>query len=149
MQETVNIKEFLPKGVVLADKSFNGDVSLVAVIEAHDSIVVELPVKNIEVINLPDNYIAHVVYGEEKIPFEVSGLMNDLLAFSQSQISAVVDANTLSPRGTKKEGDDENTIQTGSNDGLVVLNLPQGVSQISSMHIEVVITHQENNETEE
>ena len=85
----------------------------------------------------------------KKIPFEVSGLMNDLLAFSQSQISAVVDANTLSPRGTKKEGDDENTIQTGSNDGLVVLNLPQGVSQISNMHIEVVITHQENNETEE
>lgn len=147
--ETVNIKELLPKGVVLADKSFNGDVSLVAVVEAHDTVVVELPVKNIEVINLPENYIAHVVYGEEKIPFEVSGLKNDLLTYAQSEITAVIDANTLSPRETKETEDDDTTIQTGSNDGLVLLNLPQGMSQISNTHLEVVITHQDNKEKEE
>lgn len=147
--EVVNVNDFLPKGVVLADDSFDGIINLVAVIEAHDSLVVELPVSNISVVNLPEEYTAHVVYGEEKIPFEISGLQADLDKINSSDLTAQIDATTLVPRNSEDEDRDEGAIYTGSNDGTVLLTLPAGLTQISNTTIEVVINHKKEVETEE
>lgn len=145
---SVDVNELLPKGVVLADKSFDGVINLVAVIEAHDSMSVEVPVKNISVVNIPDDYIAHVVYGEDTLQFEVSGLQNDLMELSQSDISAQIDGLTLVPR-SDDEDDSTEGIHTGSNDGTVLLTLPSGITQITNTTLEVVITHKEDSEKAE
>lgn len=147
---STSINEYLPKGVVLADSSFKGDIDLVAVIEAHNSTLVELPVKNISVVNLPEGYIAHVIYGEETIPFEVSGLANELQSVQQSEMTAQIDALTLVPRVEPEEVQEGAVVNTGSNDGAVLLTLPQGLVQLTNVNVEVVVNYiEENKETEE
>lgn len=147
---STSVNEYLPKGVVLADSSFKGDIDLVAVIEAHNSTLVELPVKNISVVNLPEGYIAHVIYGEETIPFEVSGLANELQSVQQSEMTAQIDALTLVPRVEPEEVQEGAVVNTGSNDGAVLLTLPQGLVQLTNVNVEVVVNYiEENKETEE
>ena len=144
---TVNIKDYLPSGIVLADQSYNGDINIVTVVEAHDLLTVDLPISKIEVINLPDNYTAHVVFGEDTIPVEVAGLQESLLQVSQNAITAQIDANALMPRLSDDQDYDEDvSIYTGSNDGIVLLNLPSGVTQITNVSLEVVINYHEPTE---
>ena len=144
---TVNIKDYLPSGIVLADQNYNGDINIVTVVEAHDLLTVDLPISKIEVINLPDNYTAHVVYGEDTIPVEVAGLQDSLVQVSQNTITAQIDANALMPRLSDDQDYDEDvSIYTGSNDGIVLLNLPSGVTQITNVSLEVVINYHEPTE---
>jgi len=138
----VNIKEYLPSGIVLADSGFSGDINIVTVIEAHSVLSVDLPVSKIEVTNLPENYTAHIVYGEETIPIEVTGLSDDLAQVGNSEITAQIDATTLLPRlASDEESADNAEIHTGSNDGNVIVNLPTGVTQISNVSLEVIINY--------
>lgn len=136
---SVNIKEYLPKGVVIADESFDGTVNIEAVVEQHDTLMVNLPVSNISVINLPEGYSAHIVYGENEIPVEVSGLPADFNTIMQNDITAVIDALTLIPRLKEDEKVEEGEIYVGTNDGSCKLVIPSGASQITPVNIEVVI----------
>ena len=139
---TVNINDYLPKGVVLADSSFNGEINILAVIEKHENLVVELPVRNITVVNLPEGYSAHVVYGEDAVHMEVSGLPVAIEALLQSEITAQIDATTLSARvSDNDEHQVTEGIHVGANDGQVLLTLPAGMTQVTNMTMEVVINH--------
>lgn len=149
VKTVADVEEYLPKGVVLADTGFSGEIEIEAVIEEHENLVVNVPVKSIQVTNLPENYEAHVVYGEDTIPFEIAGLQEDLAKLSISSITAQVDAANLSPRLKEDEELDESApIYVGINDGQVMLGLPENLTQISSMSIEVIINHNEKTEEE-
>ena len=144
----VNIEKYLPSGVIFADENFSGDINLIAVIEAHDRIEVSIPKDNISVINLPEGYTAHIVSGEDSVKFEVSGLQADLDNLINWDYTAVIDAMTLIPRDTDddpelEEGEEKPPVNIGQNDGPVLLNLPQGITQNSIVNMEVIINAQE------
>lgn len=146
VSNTVDIKEYLPKGVVLADNSFDGKITIEAVIEQHNSVTLNLPVSNITVINLPEGYSAHVVYGEDTIPVEVSGLTADIGGVMENEITAQIDAQTLVPRLDDDEKLEEGEIYAGSNDGPCLLTLPAGTVQLTSINLEVVVNKIEDDE---
>lgn len=148
--KVVNIEKYLPSGVILADEDFNGEINLIAVIEAHDRTEITIPKDNISVINLPEGYSAHIVSGEEMISFEVSGLQADLDNLVNWDYTAVIDATTLVPRETddgetdeELDDDDNAPVKTGVNDGTVILNLPQGITQNTVVNMEVIVNAQE------
>lgn len=146
---TVRIDKYLPDGVVIADASLGDEIEIEAVIEAHENTIVNIPVSSVSVINLPEDYTAHIVYGEDTIPFEIAGLQDDLTKIKISSIVAQIDANNLEPRLEEGEELDESVaVQEGVNDGQVVLTLPDGLVQISSMTIEVVVNHNDNSDKE-
>jgi len=141
---SVNISEYLPTGVVLADDYSDGEIEVVVVIEPHDSQIINLNVNNVSVINLPEGYTAHVVSGEETIPVEVGGLADDLMQLNPDSITAQIDALELAPRLGADETMDENTaVYAGVNDGKAILLLPSGVTQYSDITLEVVINYTE------
>lgn len=144
----VNIKDYLPEGIVLADDSFDGNINIEAVIEKHDTMTVNLPVKNITVTNLPEGYSAHIVYGEETVAIEISGLQDDFSSINQNTITAEIDANTFSPRIEEGHDVSEGEIYAGSNDGTVLLTLPSGMTQISTVNMEVIINRTDDEDTE-
>lgn len=143
--KTVNIGKYLPSGVVFADENFSGDIDLIAVIEAHDKTEISIPKENITVTNLPEGYTAYVVYGEDAITFEVSGLQADLDNLAVWDYTASIDALSLVPREILEEDPEfeKPPVQVGVNDGPVILNLPQGISQNSTVNLEVIINAQE------
>lgn len=146
----VNVKEYLPTGVILADDYSDGEVEIVAVIEPHASQVISLPVSNVTVANLPRGYTAHVVSGEEVLLVEVGGLPDDLAQVDGSAVMAQIDALSLMPRINEGDEIDENAlVHTGVNDGRVLLSLPSGVNQITDFTLEVVINYTEEDEVSE
>lgn len=143
-KKVVNISEFLPKGIAFADSNYDGNINVEVVIEAHDTITVDVPLQNITVVNLPENYSAHIVYGEESVAFEISGLRENLENVSGSMVTAQIDAGTLVPKPAEgQEVDESAPLFAGANDGTVLLNLPAGLSQVSTSTLEVIINHHE------
>jgi len=147
VEAIVDVTNYLPKSVKLADPDFTGEINVIAVVEQHDTISIPISVSDISVINLPENYIAHIVSGEPNIMVEVSGLAGDLDASVLAGITGVIDANSLMPRLEEGEQLEEGTIlRVGSNDGAVILNLPQGIIQNSIVTMEVIINYVEPTE---
>lgn len=143
-KDTVNISEYLPKGIVFAENDFNGIINVEVVIEAHDTLTVDVPIHNISVINLPENYSAHIVYGEDSLSFEVSGLRDNLVGVTGAMITAQIDASTLVPKPAEgQEVEESAPLFAGANDGTVLLNLPAGLTQMSTATLEVIVNYQE------
>ena len=121
------------------------DISALIGITAPDRVITK---ENITVTNLPEGYTAYVVYGEDAITFEVSGLQADLDNLINWDYTASIDAMTLVPRDVEDEPESEDEeekppVKVGQNDGTVLLNLPQGITQNSIVNLEVIINAQE------
>ncbi|MBP5385546.1 MAG: hypothetical protein J6Y57_11340, partial [Lachnospiraceae bacterium] len=56
VRQIVNINNYLPEGIRLAEDDFDGNVEVYAQIEQLMSIEVEVPVENISIINVPEGY---------------------------------------------------------------------------------------------
>ena len=148
---SVKITDYLPSGVILADRKGSKEVNITAVIEQHATDYISLPVGNITVTNLPKGYSAHIVSGDEIILMEISGLPEDLINMpADDEVKAQIDATALSPRLAAGETlDDNDKVHVGVNDGKINLILPEGVDQVSNLSIEVVINYNEGEKSED
>lgn len=151
----VNIKEYLPKGIALADSDFSGDVDVIAVIEPHQTMKTYVMISDIAINNVPEGYIAKVLHNSAMgIEVNVSGLPDNLMLLDGYKITGTVDASVLIPKkeDTEEETDestdeteedeseeDEEDIHIGINEGSLVLNLPEGVVQMDYIPIEIVL----------
>lgn len=140
----VNVKELLPNGVILAGKGFDGLVNLVAVVEQHAVVTINLPVDSISVVNLPKDYSAQIISDEDTIPVEISGLPEPLEAFLQSHITAHIDAAALVSKTDDAEDEDEVSIHVGTNEGKALIILPEGLTQLTDVTLKVIVTRTES-----
>lgn len=91
MVNIINIKDYLPDNVKLADSSFNGRIVATVYIEPEYTKSFELSEESITLLNVPEGYEA--VWPEEEEPCEVtvSGLEAAVTALSQDAIRGIVD----------------------------------------------------------
>lgn len=91
MVNIINIKDYLPDNVKLADSSFNGRIVATVYIEPEYTKSFELSEESITLLNVPEGYEA--VWPEEEEPCEVtvSGLEAAVTALSQDAIRGTVD----------------------------------------------------------
>lgn len=89
----VNLLEYLPSGVVLADS--NTFVTAKVSVQPLKVRAVEVPVSNITAINVPDNMTATVGGLGEVVVLNIRGLENDLDNLEPVHITGVVDCSKL------------------------------------------------------
>lgn len=118
----LNIEEFLPGNVELADEAFDGMISVTAYIEEEIVRTIMLSEQDIEIDNLPEGYTAEVTAYEEQFPIQIQGLEADVNSVDVSQLRAYVDIAALMENGVIEE--------LGENyyDVSLLLNLPDTVS---------------------
>lgn len=146
----MNVKDYLPEGTVYVDeRNDDGIVNVTAVVEPHESLTVDILKDNISVINLPEGYSFNIVYGEDTMKFDISGLPEDLSKINPAEIKGQIDASELIPQQNEEQenGEDEEPhVHEGVNRGNIILVLPQGIVQNGTTSVEVVINHLLENE---
>ena len=104
---TVNIKNFLPNSVVLADSTYNGQVAVTVGIEAETTTTISVPQNKLTVENLPEGYSYKIISPEGPMVLAIQGMREDLELLDREKISAVLDFSTVFAEGAKISLDQE------------------------------------------
>lgn len=99
----INIREFLPDNIRLADSDFNGRVTVTASVEPEAERTLRIPTDNVSVINVPEMLTADISESETYYEVKISGLDAVVSPADQNSITGVVDVQAW----MKDEGRDE------------------------------------------
>jgi len=135
---TVDLGELLPDGIIFADDSFDGNVTVTVDIEANDRKIVNVPVSNITVENVPEGYKATIVDIGPDLSVEVQGKGDSYDRFDGTLALGTIDAQTMVPRNPAAE---DAPLTLGSNDGKVDFIFPTGVYEAIPVYLEVIVEH--------
>lgn len=91
MSAVINIKEYLPDNVRLADSSFNGRITAVVYIEPKVEKTLNVALNNISITNLPQDFTASLPEDIEEYAVQVEGLATFIDPLRQAAVSGVVD----------------------------------------------------------
>lgn len=91
--DIINLKEYLPSNVRLANKSFDGKITATVYIEPIDTKDLTIPADNISITGVPDGMEAEVTSTAEEYNITVSGLTRDVSILRDSSVTGVLDLN--------------------------------------------------------
>ena len=91
--DIINLKEYLPSNVRLANKSFDGKITATVYIEPIDTRDLTVPADNISITGVPDGMEAEVTSTAEEYNITVSGLTRDISILRDSSVTGVLDLN--------------------------------------------------------
>ncbi len=90
--QVVDIREYLPENVRLADSGFNGRITVTAYIEPIVEKTFQIPMEDISVSHVPEGFEAQInESAESMISLELTGLNEHIAALRQGGITGVVD----------------------------------------------------------
>ena len=137
---TVDISDYLPSGVEFADDEFVPVVQVDVPVEGTQHKTISVPLSNITIENLPEGYIASVVDIGGTVDVEIQGLGDTYDRFNGDLAIGAIDASTLVPRTIIPEQQNA-PLQTGECDGVVVFDMPIGISVVSPVNLMVVVDY--------
>ena len=133
----LNINDYLPSGIRLADSDFDGSLTVTAYIGKLENALIDIPTSNIFIDNVPEGFtVAFADEGGTK-RVEVQGLNEELTALDSSTIMGSIDASSMTPRETV-EG--EEGFHAGSYDAYVKWNMPAGITVVGASMMEITLT---------
>ena len=91
--DIINLKEYLPSNVRLANKSFDGKITATVYIEPIDTKDLTIPADNISITGVPDGMEAEVTSTAEEYNITVSGLTRNVSILRDSSVTGVLDLN--------------------------------------------------------
>lgn len=91
--DIINLKEYLPSNVRLANKSFDGKITATVYIEPIDTKDLTIPADNISITGVPDDMEAEITSTAEEYNITVSGLTRDVSILRDSSVTGVLDLN--------------------------------------------------------
>lgn len=138
--KSIDISEFLPSGVTYYDKDFDAVVQVSVEVKAAQRKVIEVPLSNITVDNLPEGYIANIVDIGGSVEVEVQGLGDTFDRLRGDLVLGKIDAKTLVPRNILPDGELA-PLTTGENDGIVSFELANGISVVNPVNLMVIVDY--------
>ena len=91
--DIINLKEYLPSNVRLADKSFDGKITATVYIEPIVTKDLTIPADNISVTGVPDGMEAEITSTAEEYDITVSGLSRNISILRDGSVTGVLDLN--------------------------------------------------------
>ena len=88
--DIINLKEYLPSNVRLADKSFDGKITATVYIEPIVSKDLTVAAENISVTGVPDGMEAEITSTAEEYNITVSGLSRDVIILHDSSVTGIL-----------------------------------------------------------
>lgn len=88
--DIINLKEYLPANVRLADKSFDGKITATVYIEPIVSKDLTVAAENISVTGIPDGMEAEITSTAEEYNITVSGLSRDVSILHDSSVTGIL-----------------------------------------------------------
>lgn len=123
---SINVKQYLPDGVSLADSTFSGKISVTIAVEKEAEAPFEMSKGNIAILNVPSDMEAEIMGENDNLQIQLTGLTQYLNTLQGAQLTGTVDLNTLITN-TEQQGESDNKLQAGNYSMEVTLSLPEGV----------------------
>lgn len=134
LTKTFDIRPYLPTGVNLADKDFNGSVSVTIYISQIYSETFDVPISNISVEGAAEGYNVYVDTSEyETVSLTVEGLREAVGKVSASSVTGFVSVDSLAA------AQDGEALMPGTYSADVTWNLPEGVSEKGTVSVYVTV----------
>lgn len=124
---TLNVKQYLPDGVSLADNGFTGKISITVEMEKEIESTVDITRENIAVQNVPSGMEAEILGEDEVFRVQLTGLTQYMSTMTGIQLKGTVDVNTLLPNQSGAQEAGEVKLEAGNYNVEVTLSLPTGV----------------------
>lgn len=122
MLSVINVGDYLPDGVKFGDSSYNGKATITVFIEPLVEREFELPIKDISVTGVPEEYEIELLHTSDSTSFTLMGLAQDLEKIKVSDLNARVDFDDFALLV-----DDMSEIKDGTYEFYLVMDLPEGV----------------------
>ena len=138
LSTTVDLSKYLPSGVSFGDKEFSGTATVVVYVGAILDKTIDVDIRNIDIVNVPDGYKASVDDGEyDRVSLTVQGLQSAISGVNAANVDGTVDLSDLvSKAGT--EG-----IKDGTYSIPVSWKLPERVSLKNPVEVYVKIEREQ------
>ena len=118
---TVMLKNYLPSGIILGDKEYDGKVTVKVPVEEISTEVVEILKEDLIIKNIPEGMTVTMIDVPEYTEFEVTGVVSKVRQAMTNKITGVVDMNeVLSSTGLSSWLEGTYSVEAA-------LNLPEGV----------------------
>lgn len=135
---SLDVKEYLPEGVKLADSNFNGKITVSIPVEAAVEKTVDVDIENISVVNVPEGYNAEIMESAEtSYKVELVGLKDDINEIRQGNLQGLVDVEAW----MEKEGMEK--IRTGNYTIPVTFTVGDSVTVRNTITVKVGIKEKE------
>lgn len=92
VETVINLKEYLPEGVILAESDFDGMISVRVQVEQERRQTVSVPANRIRITGVPAGYRGTIAESDEQYSVVLIGLAAELSEIDTSTIEAYVDA---------------------------------------------------------
>lgn len=87
----IDINDYLPEGIILANEEFDGQIEITAYVEQETQRAVRIPVNDIVFTGLPEDYTAVITEPENECSIMLAGLASDLEAVTAADVIAMID----------------------------------------------------------
>ena len=133
VERTAELKPYLPDGVTLADSTLSGEVSVTAKIEEEKVRILEIPVEQITLTNVPEGYKAKLRGLEDTVTVKLAGLASRVDEIEAAELIGTVDVTEYLLQM------EEETITTGSYYPSASFTLPEHVYLKEKVKIHIVL----------
>lgn len=133
----VDVEDYLPDGVILAEEDFNGKVMVTVSVEPTIEKTVTLKTEDIQIVNMPEGFEGKILENEDNYEIVLVGLEANLNELDLKAIQATVDiAAWMQQEGMEELSEDYYTI------GLT-FNLDENISLKEDVSVRLHITEKE------
>ena len=129
--DIINLKEYLPSNVRLADKSFDGKITATVYIEPIVTKDLTIPADNISVTGVPDGMEAEITSTAEEYDITVSGLSRNISTLRDSNVTGILDLNQWMEDNGLEE------LTTGNYTIPVTFNLSEDITVDTDVNIHI------------
>lgn len=131
---TLDVREYLPENVVLADSSFTGKVTVTAFVEEIFTKEIEISREQIQMVNVPEGIIAEIENPEENIVIEVDGFVSAQADFRDSDVKAKVDVLSYMNNNNLME------LEAGEYEMELRFELPENIWIEEKMQTKIIVS---------
>lgn len=133
---SVNIKNYLPEGISLADSSYSGKASVTVHIEKEQEKKLNLGANNVVIANVPEGYIA-TVDKDSEILLSMVGLQADISELMADDITAEVDLTAY------MEENELTHLEPGTYTIEAKIDLGENITLLEPIKVKVIIEEAE------
>ena len=129
--DIINLKEYLPSNVRLANKSFDGKITATVYIEPIVSKDLTVAAENISVTGVPDGMEAEITSTAEEYNITVSGLSRDVSILHDSSVTGILNLTQW------MEGNGVEELTPGTYTIPVTFNLAEDITVVPDINIHI------------
>ena len=130
---TVDVKEYLPENVILADRSFDGKVEATAIVEETFTQDITITKDQLLLVNIPEGIKAEVKNSEEEMVITVTGFVSATSALEENSIKVKVDVLSYMNENSLMD------LEPGEYEMELKFELPENIWTEEKMQTEIII----------